>query len=89
MDFCGSKRDDLFSKTLKQCLTIANTQNMKVSVVFAVIDNVTSAITIIIFIGVSLDQTVYKAETQERDSGTVFLEGLLTGKTCKEVRECE
>lgn len=36
-------------KPLKQCLTIANTQNMKVSVVFAVIDNVTSAITIIIF----------------------------------------
>lgn len=63
-------------KPLKQCLTIANTQNMKVSVVFAAIDNVTSAITIIIFYWGELRSDCLQAETQERDSGTSFSRGI-------------
>ena len=41
------------------------------------------------FIGVNLDQTVYKQKPEKGILAQVFLEGLLPGKTCKEVRKCE
>lgn len=50
-------------KPLKQCLTIVSTQYMKVSIVFAVTDNVTSAIIIIIFYWGWLRSDCLQAET--------------------------